>query len=99
MSHICIRIYANGSAKYTVRDDEGLAKWVEFNKEFRPGNTLVVDGTVVQNGYMSGTELEAIVKFAVKQKLPNPEVRQLARQFDIVSKKHYLQYPDDSILI
>lgn len=55
-AHYCVRVYANGSAKHTVRDEAGLESWLAYNRRFRPGNALFVDGRCVgeqDRGYLS----------------------------------------------
>lgn len=77
MKHVCIRIYPNASAKYTVRDAEGLDSWLGYNKVYRPGNTLLVDGEIVEGtGLLSGEELLAVRDFVLSRKLRNTATRQ-----------------------
>lgn len=40
---VCVRIYPDGEAKYTVRDKEGMECWVEYNLGFRGGQMLFVN--------------------------------------------------------
>lgn len=60
--HICVRVYANGEAKETVRDPEGLASWLDYNRAARPGNALFVDGVCAEGdaGYLGRAEIEAV---------------------------------------
>lgn len=54
--YVCVRIYANGDAKYTVRDEEGMKSWLNYNKEWRFGNSLFINGDYVENtGYVTET--------------------------------------------
>ena len=100
MDHICIRIYACGEAKYSVRDDAGLKSWLEYNLEARPGNTLFVDGVRAgETGYLSGDELEAVSAFVLSQELPAPKPRRLSKQWDDIERRHFERYPDDDSLV
>jgi hypothetical protein len=63
MEHVCIRIYPNGSAKYTVRDDAGVESWLSYNRDYRGGNSLFIDGEYVEGtGSLHGEDLAAIKK-------------------------------------
>nr|WP_250807345.1 hypothetical protein [Neorhizobium tomejilense] len=101
MSHVCIRIYPNGSANYTVRDDAGMENWLAYNKRYRPGNTLVVDGEIVPDtGSLDGSELDAIVAFVLDRKLPDGRVRTPSqREWDDQKGEAYFRYPDDAVLV
>ena len=99
MDHVCIRIYANGSAKYTVRDDAGTESWLSFNREYRPGNTLVVDGEVLERGYLSGAELAAIVEFVLDKELPDTARFETSPEFDPELRRTVSRYPEDVVLV
>ncbi|GJD90941.1 hypothetical protein BHAOGJBA_4485 [Methylobacterium hispanicum] len=60
--HVCVRVYANGEAKETVRDAEGLASWLDYNRGARPGNALFVDGVCEEGdeGYLNRAALEIV---------------------------------------
>lgn len=64
--HLCVRVYASGGAKESLRDAEGLESWISFNRKARPGNALFVDGTCAETdrGYLSRAhvaEIEALL--------------------------------------
>lgn len=40
---LCVRVYANGEARETVRDLKGVVGWLEFNRVSRPGCALFVN--------------------------------------------------------
>lgn len=51
----CVRVYANGEARETVRDFRGLTIWLNYNRLSRPGNALFVNGFLVHptdKGYL-----------------------------------------------
>lgn len=45
-NHCCVRVYPNGQAKFTIRDEEGMTSWLSHNRSDRPGNALFVDGVL-----------------------------------------------------
>ena len=49
-NHLTLGIYANGEYKYNVVLDEHIESHIEYNKTFRPGRLLYVDGKRVYNG-------------------------------------------------
>ena len=49
---LCLRVYASGQVIVKYFNDEQTEDWVKFNKEWRPGCALVVDGKIVNNGYL-----------------------------------------------
>ncbi|AOG03315.1 hypothetical protein [Bosea sp. RAC05] len=61
--HYCVRVYPNGEAKFTIRDEPGLANWLDYNRKARPGNTLFVDGVLAgprDIGGLSSHEIEHV---------------------------------------
>jgi len=38
------RVYSSGHAKHSVRDEAGKENWLKYNRKFRPGCALFVDG-------------------------------------------------------
>ena len=61
---LCIRVYPNGEAKYTVRDKEGKDSWVEYNSQFRGGNTLFVNAEYIPGtGSLGPKYVEFITKY------------------------------------
>lgn len=59
-NHYCVRVYPNGEAKYTVRDEDGLASWLEHNRSDRPGNALFVDGRLASPSDTGGVRADHI---------------------------------------
>lgn len=61
-AHICVRVYACGEARASIRDDEGLESWLSYNRLARPGNALFVDGTCAADdlGYLSRTHADEV---------------------------------------
>ena len=49
-NHLTIGIYTNGQWKYNVVRDEDIKHHIEYNKTWRPGRLLYVDGKRVWNG-------------------------------------------------
>ena len=49
-NHLTIGVYSNGQWKYNVVRDEDLQEHIEYNKTWRPGRLLYVDGKRVWNG-------------------------------------------------
>lgn len=50
-------VYANGDFKDNAVLDSDLADHIEYNKTFRFGRALLVDGKVVYNGYLTDEQL------------------------------------------
>lgn len=46
----CIRYYPNGDYRREDRAPEDLAFWISYNRDFRFGNSLFVEGKCVQRG-------------------------------------------------
>jgi hypothetical protein len=69
----CVRVYGNGSAKDTLRDKEGMENWIKYNKEWRPGCMLFVNGEFKSGGCLK-TEYEekytAIISKQILKELP-----------------------------
>lgn len=100
MHHTCIRIYPNGKAKYTVRDEAGTEGWLKFNKEWRPGCALIVDGELVpETGDPADPELQALMELALSREIADPSVRRIGRQWDNISRQYEMRFPDDAILV
>lgn len=49
-NHLTLGIYANGQYKYNVVREEDLENHIEYNKTFRFGRLLYVDGERVYDG-------------------------------------------------
>ena len=62
-NHYCVRVYPTGEAKDTIRDDDGMNGWVEYNRKWRPGNALFVNGELAtprDRGTLSDPEINYI---------------------------------------
>ena len=72
-AYLCVRVYANGDARYTVRDDAGLESWLAHNRRFRWGNALFVDGCLPDpakdRGYLNDEQI-AIVMEKIAEETP-----------------------------
>lgn len=53
MNHITIGVYNNNTYKINIVKPDHLESHVEYNKIFRPGRALFVDGKCVHSGYLS----------------------------------------------
>lgn len=51
-NHLTIGVYPNGQWKYNVVRDEDLETHIGYNKTWRPGRLLYVDGVRVWNGML-----------------------------------------------
>lgn len=58
MNHITIGVYANGEFKVNVVSDGDLSNHIEFNKTFRPGRALFVNGECLNQGYLSNEDID-----------------------------------------
>jgi hypothetical protein len=100
MTFTCIRIYPNGSAKYSVRDEAGARNWLAYNTQWRPGNTLVINGMVIDGtGSLKGNALCEIVDFVLSQELPDQAMRVIGKHWCDIERKHVERYPDDDVLV
>lgn len=65
-NHFCVRVYANGEARYTIRDAKAMTSWLEYNRRSRGGNALFVDGrlpdTEQDRGYLKADQIAAVSK-------------------------------------
>lgn len=50
MNHVTIGFYGDGSFKYNVVAEEDLESHIEYNRRFRPGRMLFVDGEYICGG-------------------------------------------------
>lgn len=57
-NHLTIGVYSNGDWKYNVVRDEDLESHIDYNKTFRFGRILYVDGKRVYDGTSHPHELE-----------------------------------------
>lgn len=56
--HVTVGIYNNNEYKYNIVEDEDLEKHIEYNKTFRFGRALFVDGKCVHKGYLSDERIK-----------------------------------------
>jgi len=87
--HLCVRVYASGEAKESIRDAEGLESWLSYNRQARPGNALFVDGSCATTdvGYLSRThadEVASLLRSEMATRMLGPPARKAAGR-----------YPDD----
>ncbi len=55
--HTTIGVYANGDYKSNGVNPEHLEEHIQYNKDYRPGRALFVDGVCVNQGYLSDEEV------------------------------------------
>ncbi len=60
MIHHTRGVYADGSFKDNGVKSENLQDHIAYNKQFRPGRALFVDGKCVHHGYLDAKECEKI---------------------------------------
>lgn len=87
--HLCVRVYASGEAKESIRDAEGLESWLSYNRQARPGNALFIDGSCATTdlGYLSRVHadgIETILRGEMATRTVGPAARKVAGR-----------YPDD----
>jgi hypothetical protein len=68
MIHTTIGLYANGEKKYNGVANEDLQYHIEYNKKWRFGRALIVDGECVYEGVVS----KDIIDKAVAEQKANP---------------------------
>lgn len=52
MIHTTIGLYPSGDYKVNGVTSDNLQSHIEYNKKYRPGRALIVDGNIVYNGMM-----------------------------------------------
>ena len=57
MNHVTVGVYMNGQYKINIVKDKDLKDHIEYNKKFRFGRSLFVDGKCVNQGYLSGEQV------------------------------------------
>lgn len=62
MIHTTIGLYSNGTFKMNGVEPDHLQSHIEYNKTFRWGRSLFVDGKCVYKGYQSDEEVKAFEK-------------------------------------
>jgi hypothetical protein len=106
-NHYCVRVYANGEAKHTVRAEQGMHSWLDYNRKYRPGCALFVDGKLRDlhdRGYLAGPQVLQVINTVLlelregKHNLNKPDVigRQLERNCFGNVTGHRTGYPDES---
>ena len=55
--HVTVGAYMNGAYKVNIVEDEDLEDHINYNKTFRFGRGLFVDGKCVNQGYLSGEQV------------------------------------------
>lgn len=55
--HVTIGVYKNGQYKYNIVRDEDLDNHITYNKNYRPGRALFVDGKCIYKGNLSNKEI------------------------------------------
>lgn len=58
MNHITIGVYLNDSYKINIVKEEDLVSHIEYNKVFRYGRALFVDGKCENQGYLSDSKVK-----------------------------------------
>ena len=67
---LCVRVYPDGDRRETVRTLEGMIDWLKFNREYRPGNALFVNGVrphSTDSGYLSEKECRAVKEILTRE--------------------------------
>jgi hypothetical protein len=59
MNHITIGVYTNGESKVNFVENKHLEDHIEYNKTYRVGRALFVDGKCVHEGYLNKDEVAA----------------------------------------
>lgn len=55
--HTSVGVYQNGQYKVNIVRDEDLENHIEYNRTFRFGRGLFIDGKCVLKGYLSGEQV------------------------------------------
>jgi len=58
MNHISIGVYANGSHVVNVVKDGHISEHIEYNKLFRFGRALFINGECLNQGYLKDGEVK-----------------------------------------
>lgn len=72
-AHYCVRVYGNGQAKHTYRDEEGMKGWIEYNRSFRGGCALFVDGKYQDGTGVFGSPLNERISAAIMAEIARGE--------------------------
>lgn len=97
---MCFRFYPNMSAKFTIRDKEGMESWLAYNKEWRPGNALFIDGVHIDNtGFTDKKKISKIQEWyeSVKDDYKRMPVFIIGKQREFLGGQIFTRngYPDD----
>ena len=65
-NHLTLGVYLSGDYTYNVVREEDLEEHIQFNKTFRPGRLLYVDGQRIYNGVLKKEALPKYDKIAEK---------------------------------
>lgn len=68
MNHVTVGVYKNNQYKINIVREEDLEGHIEYNKIFRFGRGLFVDGECVYKGYLSDEQIEEWKKKISKMK-------------------------------
>ena len=58
--YCCVRVYNNGQRVTEWHDEDTLFEWLDYNKTFRPGTALFVEGKCEAEGYLGPARCRAI---------------------------------------
>lgn len=56
--HVTVGVYKNNNYKYNIVRDEDLENHIEYNKIFRFGRGLFLDGKYIHKGYLSDEQVK-----------------------------------------
>lgn len=92
-----VRVYANGEIKFTKRTPEGIHGWLEYNRSYRFGNALFVDGKLASPedvGYLSPERIAQVERYleANAQTLEKAEEDKFGPQVEPISAGLYHTY-------
>jgi hypothetical protein len=63
-NHLTLGVYLSGDYTHNVVREEDLEEHIQFNKTFRPGRLLYVDGQRIYNGVLKEEVLSKYDKIA-----------------------------------
>ncbi len=69
MIHTTIGLYANGTYKINGVKSEHLEEHIAYNKKYRGGRTLFVDGNLIHKGYHNDEQIKAFQERIVQENL------------------------------
>lgn len=93
----CVRVYANGDMKCSMRDREGRDSWVQYNKVFRFGNGLFVNGLCVAPGYLDSSQVQQVEAALSLRGIPDTKPVKIGPQVEVFAGTvdRYEGYPQD----